>query len=73
MNSDNIFSMISTLCETKQDIPCLRIGQIIHGFHEYLEMGKKIDPYYITDEKYAEFLKEYCDGFLGRKHWRYDK
>lgn len=66
----NAFKVASILNETKQDIPSLRIGQIIYEFHEFLEVNKKIDPYYISDEKYVELLEDYCKGYMGRKCWR---
>lgn len=32
----NAFKVASILDETNQDIPSLRIGQIVQGFHEFL-------------------------------------
>lgn len=41
----------------------LRIGQIIQGTQEFIE-EKKMNPHYISDEKYLEVISEYCDGFI---------
>ena len=54
---------IHPICEKLEQYwaqrPDLRFGQFMHSFFHWIWNCKRIDPFYVEDDKMLEYLNEY--------------
>lgn len=58
-NIKRIYPFLTTIKESWQTYPDLRFGQLIYNFTKWLKEEKQQDLFYIEDDKFIEFFKEY--------------
>lgn len=62
-DASRIYPLCNKLAEYWSQSPDLRFGQFMYNFMHWIYNYKRIDPFYVEDDKMLEYLKEYMkDG-----------
>lgn len=60
MNNDSYSRLISTFQKIHSDFPKMRLFEIIDDFNSFCYIHG-LQPYYLTDEEYANQFEKYYD------------